>query len=93
VGSRIRGLRGVSRPGRRGGEFGFFFFFVLAVWLEEEVRKRELTGFRWAAAIFEIEEGKVRSFTKDWDQKVVRYPPVRSYHVLDIETSYLTPLF
>jgi len=28
---------------------------------------------RWnAAAIFEVEEGKIRSFTKDWDQKVMQ---------------------
>lgn len=28
---------------------------------------------RWsAAAIFEIEDGKVKSFTKDWDQKVMQ---------------------
>lgn len=28
---------------------------------------------RWsAAAIFEIEDGKIRSFTKDWDQKVMQ---------------------
>lgn len=26
----------------------------------------------WAAAIFEIEDRKVRSFTKDWDQKVMQ---------------------
>ncbi|KAF2113457.1 hypothetical protein BDV96DRAFT_689010 [Lophiotrema nucula] len=26
----------------------------------------------WAAAIFEIEDGKVKSFTKDWDQKVMQ---------------------
>jgi hypothetical protein len=25
-----------------------------------------------AAAIFEIEDGKVKSFTKDWDQKVMQ---------------------
>ena len=31
-----------------------------------------LTGDRWAAAIFEIEDGKVKSFTKDWDQKVMQ---------------------
>lgn len=28
---------------------------------------------RWsAAAIFEVEDGKVKSFTKDWDQKVMQ---------------------
>jgi len=28
---------------------------------------------RWsAAAIFEVEDGKIRSFTKDWDQKVMQ---------------------
>ena len=28
---------------------------------------------RWsAAAIFEVEEGKIRSFTKDWDQKTMQ---------------------
>jgi hypothetical protein len=28
---------------------------------------------RWcAAAIFEIEDGKVKSFTKDWDQKIMQ---------------------
>lgn len=35
----------------------------------------EATGkkARWsAAAIFEVEDGKIRSFTKDWDQKVMQ---------------------
>lgn len=35
----------------------------------------EATGkhARWsAAAIFEVEEGKIRSFTKDWDQKTMQ---------------------
>ncbi|KEY72793.1 hypothetical protein S7711_10828, partial [Stachybotrys chartarum IBT 7711] len=28
---------------------------------------------RWsAAAIFEVEDGKIRSFTKDWDQKTMQ---------------------
>ena len=28
---------------------------------------------RWsAAAIFEVEDGKIKSFTKDWDQKVMQ---------------------
>jgi hypothetical protein len=28
---------------------------------------------RWsAAAIFEVENGKIKSFTKDWDQKVMQ---------------------
>lgn len=31
-----------------------------------------LIKIRWAAAIFEVENGKVRSFTKDWDQKVMQ---------------------
>lgn len=28
---------------------------------------------KWsAAAIFEVEDGKIKSFTKDWDQKVMQ---------------------
>lgn len=42
----------------------------------------EATGrhARWsAAAIFEVEDGKIRSLTKDWDQKVMQVgsPSVR----------------
>jgi hypothetical protein len=35
---------------------------------------------RWsAAAIFEIDNGKIKSFTKDWDQKVMQ---VRFYTII-----------
>ena len=39
----------------------------------------EPTGLhaRWsAAAIFEVEDGKIRSFTKDWDQKTMQVSEV-----------------
>ena len=33
---------------------------------------------RWSAApIFEVENGKIRSFTKDWNQKVSKYKLAR----------------
>jgi hypothetical protein len=35
---------------------------------------------RWsAAAIFEVESGKVKSFTKDWDQKVMQVSSSGAY--------------
>jgi predicted ester cyclase len=30
-----------------------------------------------AAAIFEVEDGKIRSFTKDWDQKTMQVSTVQ----------------
>ena len=41
----------------------------------EPYKSIEATGrhARWsAAAIFEVEDGKIKSFTKDWDQKVMQ---------------------
>lgn len=59
---RIRGLKSRIRRGRLDGEC------MVGIRLSEMM----LIKSRWAAAIFEVENGKVRSFTKDWDQKVMQ---------------------
>jgi hypothetical protein len=35
--------------------------------------ERSMKQARWAAAaVFEVEDGQIRSFTKDWDQKAMQ---------------------